>query len=166
MSMIETMSKILENEIVKQLNKERYSILKILLDSENFYLPFSFDSGKDTIHGMNKTLLVKELSNGDWKVDYGTVFISGKEVYTIRIIFNQKKDKKLFVEDHSDNDLINECSSLEFYILYADFLRIYKEVPNKRGDYWKFVLKSEDYNAKKIPIRDIRTIGGVVDGKA
>lgn len=166
MSMFNVISKVLENEITKQLNKERYSILKILLDSANFYLPFSFDADKKNVYGMNKVLLAKSLSDGDWKVTYGSIFISGNEVYTIKITFNQKKDKRLFFEDSSTDDSLNECSSLQFYILYEDFLRIYREVPNNRGDYWKYALKPEDYNVKKLPIMDTRVIGGVLDGKA
>ncbi len=167
MSIVDKISKIFEQQMMKQLNKEKYSILQVLLESENFFLPFSFDLDKKHVYGINKTSLVKILAGTDWRVDYGVTFISEKEVYTIQIIFKEKMNKKTFIEHYQlspTDEESNRCRKLEFYILYADFLRIYKEVPNTKGDYWKYALKPGDY--KGLLLQKNNEIGGAVDEKA
>lgn len=135
--------------VKSKLSKKQYSLLKIFLESENYFFPFSFNSNWDYMYTIDKVKLVKILSEGFWQADYGETYIDD-DIKFILISFKEEIRKSQLIENIIENkdDDLNFFDKLEIYIPYPDYLKIFKEVEMcEQTHFWETTLRDGDFQS-------------------
>ncbi len=126
------------------LSDKQKEVLRILLTSDSFFLPFSFDGDWDYIYSKGKVVLVSKLLLGDW--NYALIGTQLEdEIYALVITFHKKRLLKEFCDDIFKNELRRRASEIEIYLSYHDYIKFYqRSVSEASAQFWRSVLKEED----------------------
>lgn len=130
-----------ENELLNHMQRE---ILRIILTSEVFFIPFSINGDWDYVYTVGKVSLVQKLLDGNWFYDIMSSNLED-DVYMIEISFEDSRPITGFCCKYN-NDQRDEAQGIEIYVPYSDFIKIYKKqlLPSKSEHFWGNVLREPD----------------------
>ncbi|GBF34630.1 hypothetical protein DCCM_3750 [Desulfocucumis palustris] len=129
-----------ENEYLSNIQKE---IIRIILASEVFFVPFAFDGDWDYVYTEGKVVLVSKLLDGKWDVNI-MQSVMEDDIYIIEISFQDRRLIADFCCKYCD-DQRSMAEGIEIYVPYSDYLKIYKKQLFSLPDqFWRNVIREED----------------------
>lgn len=115
---------LIDNKTISHDNRE---LLRVLLTSEVYFIPYSFDGEWDYMYSAGKVDFVKMLLKDDWTFDVGAAHLDD-DVYIFSIKFSSTK----YIKDYCFKpyvDHINETfNKLEIYIPFTDMRQLLHKV--------------------------------------
>lgn len=133
-----------------RLSETQRKLLRVLLMSENYFLPYAFNDREDfgKFNVIDKFDLIRELCNVNWGAHCCAV---GMEEWANFIKFEFTPYIKRVSNTSLRSGLCgyygNAIYNIDVYISYSDLMHIYKHVKEQENsEIWKALLREGDYN--------------------
>lgn len=111
------------------LSKKQKEILRILLTSDSFFIPFAFDGDWEYVYTEGKVRLVAKLLKGNWNSELLRARMED-EVYILHVKFSEPFLFNEFGVNRFLHDVSKEARGIEIYLPYHDYVRFYKNSLN------------------------------------
>lgn len=128
----------------KYLFQNQREILRILLTSDSFFIPFAFDGDWEYVYSLGKVSLVAKLLKGNWNPEILGARMED-DVYILEIQFEEPFLINEFGVERFLNDASKKARGIEIYLPYHDYVRLYKSsLFEKSAEFWRLGINEED----------------------
>ncbi|MGA4465927.1 hypothetical protein ACPA2L_25305 [Bacillus bombysepticus] len=111
-----------ENKCLSEVQKR---VLTVLLDSDMYFISYSFNQDWDLMYSECKTILVQNLFDGAWEMEWMETYCEDY-IYAIQFMFKEAKRIQDFAPYVLTNHIDEDYRNIEVYISPTEYAEIKK----------------------------------------